>query len=135
MEEGLWRSDRIRKLPEAKTVAIRGSNAVAIELNPVFTSCGDGRQIGLPLKRIPSGAVNIRGVLDYDVDKRAFTRVDIVVLGDLYGDTDGNNWLGRPGRNPVGFAFELCSGAGPTDRLPPRGYMTQRDLERYLGSK
>lgn len=76
---------------------------------------------------------NIRGVLDYDPTKRAFTRFDIVVLGDLYGDTDGNNWLGRPGRNPVGFAFELCSGVEPSDRLPPRGYLTQSDLERYLG--
>jgi hypothetical protein len=76
---------------------------------------------------------NIRGVLDYDPKKRAFTRLDIVVLGDLYGDTDGNDWLGRPGRNPMAFAFELCSGVEPTHRLPPRGYSTRKDLEVYLG--
>jgi hypothetical protein len=74
----------------------------------------------------------LRGVLDYDIRKRVFTRVDILALGDLYGDSDPNRWLVRPGRNPLGFAFELVPGDTPVDRLPPRGYLTKKDLERYL---
>ena len=55
----------------------------------------------------------LRGVLDYDIRKRAFTRFDIVVLGDLYGDTDPNNWLVRPGRNPWGLLSSWCGGVEP----------------------
>lgn len=75
----------------------------------------------------------LRGILDYDPAKQAFTRFDIVALGDMYGDSSAGGWFFRPGRNPVGFAFELASGAAPADRLPPRGNMTQADLDRYLG--
>lgn len=74
----------------------------------------------------------LRGVLDYDRRKQAITRFDILVLGDLYGDSDPNRWLVRPGRNPLGFAFELVPGDNPVDRLPPRGYLTKADLARYL---
>jgi len=75
----------------------------------------------------------VRGVLDYDSKKQELTRFDMLVLGDLYGDADPNHWLVRPGRNPLGFAFELVKGETPGDRLPPRGYLTREDLERYLG--
>jgi hypothetical protein len=27
----------------------------------------------------------------------------------------------RPGRSPIGFAFELARGDTPTDRIPPAG--------------
>jgi hypothetical protein len=74
----------------------------------------------------------LRGVLDYDTAKRAITRFDILVLGDLYGDADPNGWLVRPGRNPLGFAFEMVAGDNPVDRLPPRGYLTKADLAGYL---
>ena len=61
-----------------------------------------------------------------------FARFDMVALGDMYGETTEGAWFYRPGRKPVGFAFELSNGATPSDRLPPRGNMTQADLERYL---
>ena len=75
----------------------------------------------------------LRGDLIYDVAKKAYTRFDIVVLGDMYGEAIENSWFFRPGRNPVGFAFELSSGTSSADRSPPRGNMTQTGLERYLG--
>jgi hypothetical protein len=75
----------------------------------------------------------LRGHLNYDAAKKAFTRFDLVALGDLYGNCTEGSWYYRPGRNPVGFAFELSDGATPVDRLPPRGNMTRADLERYLG--
>jgi hypothetical protein len=77
---------------------------------------------------------SLRGSLIYDAAKKSFSRFDVVALGDLYGDACENTWFYRPGRNPVGFAFELTSGTAPADRLPPRGNMTPADLERYLGS-
>jgi hypothetical protein len=76
---------------------------------------------------------HLRGRLTYDAAKNGFTRFDLVALGDMYGEATEGAWFFRPGRNPVGFSFELSSGATPADRLPPRGNMTQSDLERYLG--
>jgi hypothetical protein len=75
----------------------------------------------------------LRGYLSYDAKKRAFTRFDMVALGDMYGNCVEGSWYYRPGRSPVGYAFELSDGATPVDRLPPRGNMTRADLERYLG--
>ena len=75
----------------------------------------------------------LRGHLTYDKSKGAFTRFDVIALGDIYGDACADNWLFRPGRNPVGFSFELVSGSAASDRLPPRGYLTRTDLARYLG--
>lgn len=76
---------------------------------------------------------SVRGHLVFDEAKKTFTRFDMVALGDMYGEAGENTWFYRPGRHPVGFAFELSSGKTPGDRLPPRGNMTQADLERYLG--
>jgi hypothetical protein len=76
---------------------------------------------------------SLRGEIVYDVARKSFSRFDLVVLGDMYGEAIENSWFFRPGRNPVGFAFELSNGTSPADRSPPRGNMTQAGLARYLG--
>lgn len=75
----------------------------------------------------------LRGHLVYDVKRQAFSRFDMIALGDMYGESLEGNWLYRPGRNPVGYAFELVSGQAPADRLPPRGYLNRTALRAYLG--
>jgi len=68
----------------------------------------------------------IHGVLEYDRKKEAFVRFDIVAPGEVWGrwgDANGKSQtIERPGRSPVGFAFELAKGDSPTDRLPPAGH-------------
>ncbi len=78
-------------------------------------------------------ATPIDGRLEYDRTKRAFTRFDIVALGETWGrwgDANGKSmYVERPGRSPFGFAFELATGGIPTDRIPPGGngrYVTGR---------
>ena len=78
-------------------------------------------------------ATPIDGRLEYDRTKRAFTRFDIVALGDTWGRWGDANqksmYVERPGRSPFGFAFELTTGDTPTDRIPPGGngrYVTGR---------
>jgi hypothetical protein len=82
-------------------------------------------------------ATPIDGRLEYDLKMRAFTRFDIVALGDTWGrwgDANGRSmYVERPGRSPFGFAFELTSGDTPTDRIPPGGngrYVTDRGYFR-----
>lgn len=71
-------------------------------------------------------AAPIHGVLEYDRKQEAFVRFDIVALGEVWGrwgDANGNSLaIERPGRSPIGFAFELATGTSPTDRLPPGGH-------------
>lgn len=54
-------------------------------------------------------------------------KFDLVVLGDFWGE--GRYTRGaRPGKNPIGFAFELVPSPGAADRIPPQG---SRWLEGY----
>lgn len=68
----------------------------------------------------------IHGVLEYDRKKEAFVRFDIIAPGEVWGrwgDANGKSQtIERPGRSPLGFAFELAKGDSPTDRLPPAGH-------------
>jgi len=73
--------------------------------------------------------VRLLGHLTYDVAKKAITRFDVVAVGDHWGE--GTYTRGaRPGRQPLGIAFELASGKSPADLVPPQG---ARDLQGYLG--
>lgn len=67
----------------------------------------------------------IHGIVEYDRKKQEFVRFDMIAPGDVWGrwgDANGNSMgVERPGRAPIGFAFELASGESPTDRLPPGG--------------
>ena len=85
-------------------------------------------------------ATSLFGRLVYDRTKGAFTRVDIVAPGHVWGrwgDANGKSmYVERPGRSPFGFAFELATGGSPSDRIPPGGngrYVTGRT--GYFGNR
>ena len=60
--------------------------------------------------------------------KRAFTTIDLVLVADCWGALNQHNAVSREGRNPVGWAFELGTGAA-VDAVPPQG---ARILQGYL---
>ena len=60
--------------------------------------------------------------------KNAFDRMDLVLIAECWGALNGHNAVSREGRNPVGFAFELGTGA-EVDNVPPQG---ARMLQPYL---
>jgi hypothetical protein len=66
------------------------------------------------------------GILEFDRVEQNFDRFDVVAPGEVWGrwgDANGNSQIiERPGRTPIGFAFELASGDSPTNRLPPGGH-------------
>jgi hypothetical protein len=53
----------------------------------------------------------------YDVRKKAFTRFDLVGVGEAWGEDSITTPGFRPG--PHGWTFELVSGDRPLDRVPP----------------
>lgn len=74
-------------------------------------------------KRAPNGqATRWLGFLDYDLKKQAFTRFDVVAIGDSWGETFnrkyGTGAGAPPQRWPSGYAFELA-GHGAADRITP----------------
>ena len=73
--------------------------------------------------------LKVTGSLKYDVEKKSITRLDMLVVGDHWGNQT-NAKDARPGRQPLGIAFSLVSGKAPGDRIPPQA---ARELARYLG--
>ena len=69
------------------------------------------------------------GHVEYDRKKKALTRFDVVALGEHWGDSPLTRGA-RPGRTPLGVAFELARGDQPADRVPPQA---ARSLAEYLG--
>jgi hypothetical protein len=72
--------------------------------------------------------VSLRGTLHYDTGRKAIDRFDVVALGEHWGS--GSLTRGaRPGRTPLGVAFELSRGDQPADQVPPQG---SRWLQGYI---
>ncbi|MDQ3621769.1 MAG: hypothetical protein M3463_04670, partial [Verrucomicrobiota bacterium] len=69
------------------------------------------------------------GFIKYDRKQRRLTQFDLVAVGDHWG---GGPYTrnARPGRTPLGVAFELSSGESPADRIAPQG---ARELREYFG--
>jgi hypothetical protein len=63
----------------------------------------------------------VTGLLEYDPAKSAFTRFDFVSVGDWWGGDFEGNRLARPGKVPLGIAFELAKGDRASDFMPPKG--------------
>jgi hypothetical protein len=72
------------------------------------------------------------GYLNYNANKKAFDRFDIVVVGDSW--TDGRCFHGcRPGRHKTGIAFELPRADVNAPLLPPA--CLSRNEDSYFGKR
>jgi hypothetical protein len=86
---------------------LRGSALMATEKNTAAAQRGYDTRLS--------------GVLEYDAAKKAFTRFDFVSVGDWWGgDREANRFV-RPGKVPLGIAFELARGDRASDLVPPKG--------------
>ena len=78
----------------------------------------------------------LAGVLEYDPAKDAVTRFDMLAVGDYWGgDYEGGRFK-RPGRTPLGIAFELTRGDDAVDRVPPLVHMDRKEEhDRYFAAR
>ena len=72
----------------------------------------------------------VRGLLEFDRERKAFTRFDIVAVGDHWG-RGVHTGPARSGRTPLGLAFELTDGKSPADRVAPQA---ARDSNAYFNA-
>jgi hypothetical protein len=120
-----WNSQEVRKhalnwtvtevTPGEVRLALEGSALLATHSDP------DRAQRGFD--------VALRGELRYDRKARAITRFDLLAVGDHWGEGTFTR-KARPGRKPLGVAFELSKGKDPADRVPPQA---AREIAAYLG--
>lgn len=118
------RSGQITLTVERVTPSLRlrmdGQALLASDTDPAKASHGfDGR---------------LQGILDYDPAKKAFTRFDVVAVGDSWGGNE-NGLYRTPGRTPLGIVFELPQGDSPLARIPPKGVNFKMHERTYFAAE
>jgi hypothetical protein len=128
---GAWRLEDIRT----------GGLSVTVEATePVLRLCVKGTALlatDANLARAQRGYdAQLLGWLEYDPVRSAFTRFDIVALGDYWGgDYEGGRFK-RPGKTPLGIAFELAQGHTAVDLAPPLVHMDRKEIfDRYFAAE
>ncbi len=70
----------------------------------------------------------LHGLIDVNRKRNELRRFDLVAVGEHWGE--GPHTRGaRPGRSPLGIAFELATSDSAADRVPPQG---ARESGEYL---
>jgi hypothetical protein len=73
--------------------------------------------------------VRLLGYIGYDRAKQAIDRFDVLAVGDHWG-IGQNTRRSRPGRMPLGVAFELANHKSTGDLVPPQA---ARQVNAYFG--
>jgi hypothetical protein len=73
--------------------------------------------------------VRLLGYIGYDRAKKAIDRFDVIAVGDHWGEGTFTR-RSRPGKMPLGVAFELSDGKSGADRVPPQA---AREVNGYFG--
>jgi hypothetical protein len=115
-EPPLWRSGDIKVADVRGRVTEADAGHVLVKY--------EGRVLAATGEDVASAArgydAALLGYVRYCRAKDRVDRFDWVALGDHWGE--GKFTAGaRPGRTPLGVAFELADGTKPADAVPPQG--------------
>jgi hypothetical protein len=122
-----WERKHIRSQEFTLTVEEATAAGVRLRLEGAALAATDPD----PARAARGFDVGLLGYLRYDLTKKNFERFDVVAVGDHWGEGTYTR-RARPGRAPLGIAFELAGGGRPADRVPPQG---ARWLPGYLGTE
>lgn len=124
-EPPLWRRDEIRSRELELTVESVTPAEVRLRLEGAALLATDAD----PEKARRGYDAALLGHLVYDRRSGQFKRFDVLAIGDHWGNGPFTRGA-RPGRAPLGIAFELVDGSSPLDRIPPQG---AREWGNYFG--
>jgi hypothetical protein len=120
----LWGPEALRQQDLAVTVTEVSPKQITLRLDGTFQM-----EQAKPHRAAYKGRV--AGLLCYDRAKKAFSRFDMVVLGEYEGI-----FFCRPkttlGPMPIAYAFELAQPACPADDVLPIGLLPHQGGKRYL---
>lgn len=124
-EPPMWRPEDIRSQKLTLTVTEVTPTTVRLRLEGTALLATDA-----DAARAKRGfEVRLLGEIHGDRARGALTRFDVVAIGDHWGEgTFTRN--ARPGRQPLGVAFELAPMPTPADLVPPQA---AREIGAYLG--
>jgi len=123
-EPPFWDRDAVRRHDMKLRVTTVNGDGIALQLTgaTLVATAAD-------LDRADRGFdARLTGYLHYDSRKKRIDRFDLVAVGDHWGEGRFNP-KARPGKTPLGVAFELAKGDLPADRVPPQG---ARTLSEYF---
>ena len=124
-EPPMWNHDEIRKSDLRLTVIEATRERTRLQLDgTVLLSTGADAETA---ER--GYDAQLLGFIDYDAKARRIDRFDVVAIGEHWGQGAFTRGA-RPGRTPLGIAFELA-GSAPRDRIPPQA---ARMVDEYFGS-
>jgi hypothetical protein len=124
-EPPMWRREDIRKQDLSLTIEEVTPTTVRLRLEgPVLlASQADAAKADRGFD------VQLLGHIEYDAAKKAIARFDVAAVGDHWGEgTYTRN--ARPGRQPLGVAFELADPKKAADLVPPQA---AREVSGYFG--
>ncbi|MBW3539460.1 MAG: hypothetical protein KY476_04250 [Planctomycetes bacterium] len=75
--------------------------------------------------------VSLLGYIDYDAKADRISRFDVAALGEHWGQGPYTRGA-RPGRTPLGVAFQLADATSASNAVPPQA---ARDLHGYFGGR
>jgi hypothetical protein len=124
-EPSFWKPEEVRSSEMKLTVEEATGAGVRVRLDGSALLATEPD----PAKAKRGFQVRLLGYIHYNAFQKAVDRFDLVAIGDHWG---GATFTGpaRPGRTPLGIAFQLAAKDAPTSAVPPQG---ARDLDEYLG--
>ena len=126
-EPPMWQSREIRKADVKLVVEKVQATQVRLKLTGSLVLATDA-----DLDKASRGYdVSLLGELCYQPAQRKITKFNVVAVGDHWGE--GTYTRGaRPGRQPLGVAFELADPSRAASRVPPQA---MREAGNYWGAE
>lgn len=125
-----WYPEHVKKAEMFLTVEEASASLLRLRLEGEAALC-DPAAVGEDGNAAEHGfEARLFGYLEYDSQRKAFKRFDVVAVGPYWGEAcyaPGS----RPGRNPLGIAFVLADGKHPADRTRPEA---GHDMKEYFAS-
>jgi hypothetical protein len=120
-EPPFWSADEIREQKIELTVTQLDEDVVELALRGAVKLASRDEKRGFHAE--------LTGRIVQDRSSFALRRFDVVAVGDHWGQ---GQWNGpaRPGRAPLGIAFQLADGKSPADGVPPQA---AREIAPYWG--
>ncbi|MFM1557937.1 MAG: hypothetical protein ACKJSK_01420 [Roseibacillus sp.] len=141
-EGGEWNAKLVRQAELTLTIVDWGASSIRFRMEGRMAM---GSEYEKGKATTPNGPLargyepRIAGVLEYDRERQAITRIEAVALGDSWGrvgDANGKSVsIERPGRNPLAFAMELVTNPEPVDCLVPMGRASKLKGFDYFGER
>jgi hypothetical protein len=123
-EPPMWRREDVRSQQIMLTVEAITPAAIVMRLDGSVLLATDADAT----KAARGFDVRLLGWIRYDRSRQGIDRFDMVAAGDHWGEGTFTRQA-RPGRQPLGVAFELATAATAADLVPPQA---ARELNAYL---